>query len=340
MILVTGGAGFIGAHVLAALAARGTPCVGLDNFNDYYDVQLKHDRVRALLGPHGVQIEKADLVDEQALRAVFERHRVRRVIHLAAQAGVRYSMVNPRAYLQSNLVGFGNILECCRHFQAEHLVYASSSSVYGSNARLPWDESDSVDHPVSLYAATKASNELLAHSYSHLYGLPCTGLRFFTVYGPWGRPDMAPSLFSRAILRGEPIRVFNHGQMERDFTYVDDIARAVCRVVDKPATADPAFDPMAPTPATSSGPFRIFNIGNHMPASLQEFIALLEQAYGVPAIRQLEAMQPGDVRATYAAIERLDAWIGFSPSTPLAEGLQRFAAWYKAYHGGADRASG
>lgn len=334
MILVTGAAGFIGAHVLGLLAQRGVRAVGIDNFNDYYDVSLKRDRVAALVTPHGAAVEAVDCADASALADVFARHGVTRVIHLAAQAGVRYSLQNPQAYITVNLVGFGNILECCRQAKVDHLVYASSSSVYGSNAKLPWDEADAVDHPVSLYAATKASNELLAHSYSHLYRIPTTGLRFFTVYGPWGRPDMAPFIFSKAILEGTPIRVFNQGNMERDFTYVDDIVEAVLRVAGKPATPDPAYDALQPTPATSNAPFRVFNIGNHQPSGLMHFIDLLEQAYGRKAVRQLEPMQPGDVRSTYAATDRLREWVGFAPSTPLEEGLRRFAQWYRGYYGG------
>jgi UDP-glucuronate 4-epimerase len=332
MILVTGAAGFIGAHVLAELARSGRQAVGIDNFNAYYDVALKRDRVRALAGQHGAAVHALDCADAPALRAFFAEHGVRRVVHLAAQAGVRYSMVNPAAYIQSNVVGFANVLECCREAGVEHLVYASSSSVYGSNARMPWDEDDSVTHPVSLYAATKASNELLAHSYSHLYRLPATGLRFFTVYGPWGRPDMAPMLFARAILAGEPVKVFNHGRMERDFTFIDDIAQAVCKTIDKPATPDPAFDRNAPNPSTSDAPYRIFNIGNHQPVSLLQFIETLELALGRKAIRQMEPMQPGDVHATYAATRRLQDWTGFAPSTPLEQGLAEFARWYRIYH--------
>ena len=338
MILVTGAAGFIGSHVLAQLAREGHEAIGIDNFNDYYDPSLKHARVRALVEPHGARVEAVDCADGAALRAFFAAHPVRRVVHLAAQAGVRYSLVNPSAYIQSNLLGFSNMLECCRHAGIEHLVYASSSSVYGSNAQLPWDENDNVSHPVSLYAATKASNELLAHSYAHLFRLPATGLRFFTVYGPWGRPDMAPFLFARAILAGEPIRIFNHGRMERDFTYIDDIAEAVCRVLAQPAQPDPAYDRSAPATATSDAPHRIFNIGNHQPVPLLEFVDLMEKALGRPAIRQFEPMQPGDVLATYAATARLDAWIGFAPSTPLRSGLERFAQWYLGYYGGAQAA--
>ena len=330
-ILVTGAAGFIGAHVLARLLSNGHQAIGLDNFNDYYAVSLKRDRVAALVAPLGGQVEAGDCADMPTLQALFQRHGIRRVVHLAAQAGVRYSLLNPQAYVQSNLVGFANILECCRHGGVDHLVYASSSSVYGSHSNLPWDEEDNIAHPVSLYAATKASNEMLAHSYSHLYRLPATGLRFFTVYGPWGRPDMAPMLFARAIMAGEPIRVFNHGRMQRDFTYIDDIAEAVCRVAHKPATPDPGFDRAQPSAATSDAPHRIFNIGNHQPVELLRFIDLMEQALGRQAARQLEPMQAGDVLATCAATQRLRDWVGFAPSTPLNEGLARFAAWYRGY---------
>lgn len=329
-VLVTGAAGFIGAHVLQRLQSLGQAVIGLDNFNDYYDVRLKRDRLRAL-GGEGV-VEEIDCADDAALRECFKRHGVRRVVHLAAQAGVRYSLVNPQAYIKSNLLGFANILECCRHFGVEHLVYASSSSVYGNHENLPWDENDAVAHPVSLYAATKSSNELLAHSYSHLYRLPATGLRFFTVYGPWGRPDMAPMLFTKAILAGDRIRVFNHGQMRRDFTYVDDIVEAVCRLVDKSAAPDPAFRRDQPRPATSDAPHRIFNIGNHEPVQLLDFITILEKVLGRTAAKEFEPMQAGDVFATFAATDRLDQWIGFKPSTPLAEGLARFADWYRNYY--------
>ena len=318
--------------MLAQLLLQGRRAVGLDNFNDYYDVSLKGDRVAALLGPLGGVVEHVDCADMGSLRDFFARHGIERVVHLAAQAGVRYSLINPKAYVQSNLVGFVNVLECFRQARTAHLVYASSSSVYGNHESLPWDENDSVAHPVSLYAATKASNELLAHSYAHLYRLPATALRFFTAYGPWGRPDMAPMLFARAILAGEPIRVFNHGRMQRDFTYVDDIVQAVCRLLERPAEPDPAFDRHQPRPATSDAPHRVFNIGNHQPVELLEFIGMLEQALGKPAVRQLEPMQPGDVLATYAATDRLNDWVGFAPSTPLARGLTKFAQWYLGYY--------
>jgi UDP-glucuronate 4-epimerase len=332
MILVTGAAGFIGAHVLGRLSASGRAAAGIDNFNDYYEVGLKHGRVEALVTPHGAQVHAVDCADAAALQAFFAAHPITQVIHLAAQAGVRYSLVNPGAYVASNLVGFTNVLECCRNAKVGHLVYASSSSVYGNNSRVPWDENANIAHPVSLYAATKAANEQLAHSYSHLYRIPATGLRFFTAYGPWGRPDMAPMLFAKAILAGVPIKVFNHGKMERDFTYIDDIAQAVCAVVDKPATPDPAYDRSAPAAATSDAPHRIFNVGNNQPVLLLDFIAKLETKFGRKAVRQLEPMQPGDIRVTCAATRRLEQWIGFTPATSLDDGLARFSQWYRAYH--------
>ena len=310
--------------------------IGLDNLNAYYDPALKRARLERLegLAPTGAfRFHRLDLVDTEAVAALFAAERPARVLHLAAQAGVRHSIDNPSLYIQSNLVGFGSILEACRHGGVEHLVYASSSSIYGGNRHMPFSEQDPVNHPVSLYAATKKANELMAHTYSHLYGLPATGLRFFTVYGPRGRPDMAPMLFARAILAGEPIRVFNHGRMERDFTYIDDIVEGVIRCLDKPATADPGFDPLHPDPATAAAPHRIFNIGNAQPVPLLQFIALLEQALGRPAIRDLQPMQPGDVPATAADTTALAAWVGFRPSTPIEAGIARFAAWFRDFHG-------
>jgi UDP-glucuronate 4-epimerase len=335
-ILVTGVAGFIGAAVAEHLLARGERVIGLDNLNSYYDPALKRARLERLegLAPTGAfRFHRLDLVDTEAVAALFAAERPARVLHLAAQAGVRHSIDNPSLYIQSNLVGFGSILEACRHGGVEHLVYASSSSIYGGNRHMPFSEQDPVNHPVSLYAATKKANELMAHTYSHLYGLPATGLRFFTVYGPRGRPDMAPMLFARAILAGEPIRVFNHGRMERDFTYIDDIVEGVIRCLDKPATADPGFDPLHPDPATAAAPHRIFNIGNAQPVPLLQFIALLEQALGRPAIRDLQPMQPGDVPATAADTTALAAWVGFRPSTPIEAGIARFAAWFRDFHG-------
>jgi len=339
-VLVTGAAGFIGAGVCERLLARGDQVVGVDNLNPYYDPALKQARLQRLEAqaaacgsPSAWRFHELDLADGPALAALLAVVGPRRVIHLAAQAGVRYSLEYPGAYVQSNLVAMGHVLEGCRHQQVEHLVYASSSSVYGGNRNLPFSEAQPVNHPVSLYAATKKANELMAHTYSHLYGLPATGLRFFTVYGPWGRPDMAPMLFARAILAGEPIRVFNQGRMRRDFTYIDDIVEGVIRCLDKPATANPAFDAEAPDPATSWAPHRLFNIGNAQPEELLVFIAELERALERPAILQLEPMQRGDVEATAADTSALEAWVGFRPSTPLREGVEHFAAWYRQYAG-------
>ncbi|MFM7287572.1 MAG: NAD-dependent epimerase [Cyanobium sp.] len=339
-VLVTGAAGFIGAGVCERLLARGDQVVGVDNLNPYYDPALKQARLQRLEAqaaasgsPSAWRFHQLDLADGPALAALLAAVGPRRLIHLAAQAGVRYSLENPGAYVQSNLVAMGHVLEGCRHQQVEHLVYASSSSVYGGNRNLPFSEAQPVNHPVSLYAATKKANELMAHTYSHLYGLPAKGLRFFTVYGPWGRPDMAPMLFARAILAGEPIRVFNQGRMRRDFTYIADVVEGVIRCLDKPATAHPAFDAEAPDPATSWAPHRLFNIGNAQPEELLVFIAELERALERPAILQLEPMQPGDVEATAADTSALEAWVGFRPSTPLREGVEHFAAWYRQYAG-------
>ena len=331
-MLVTGAAGFIGAAVCERLLGRGERVVGIDNLNSYYDPALKRARLARLeaVAPTGAwRFQQLDLGEVAAIAELFGREKPRLVIHLAAQAGVRYSIENPGAYLESNLVGLGSILEGCRHHGAEHLVYASSSSVYGGNTNLPFAESQPVNHPVSLYAATKKAGELMAHTYSHLYGLPATGLRFFTVYGPWGRPDMAPMLFARAILAGDSIRVFNQGRMRRDFTYIDDIVSGVIACVDKPATADPCFDASAPDPATSWAPHRLFNIGNSEPVELLRFIELLEQALGREAIRDLQPMQPGDLEATAADTSLLEAWVGFRPSMPIEVGVERFAHWYR-----------
>ena len=335
-ILVTGAAGFIGAAVCEQLLARGDHLVGVDNLNGYYDPKLKKTRlqrleVQAAASAGSLRFHELDITDGTAIAELFAAVRPRLLIHLAAQAGVRYSLENPAAYIQANLVGFGHILEGCRHQGVEHLVYASSSSVYGGNSNLPFSEHQPVNHPVSLYAATKKAGELMAHTYSHLYGLPATGLRFFTVYGPWGRPDMAPMLFARAILAGEPIRVFNQGRMRRDFTYIDDIVEGVIRCLDKPANGDPTFASSRPDPATSWAPHRLFNIGNSQPEELLTFIALLGSALGREAIKQLEPLQPGDVEATAADTSGLEAWVGFRPSTPLAEGVERFANWYRNY---------
>jgi UDP-glucuronate 4-epimerase len=318
-ILVTGAAGFIGMHLCARLLDAGASVTGVDSFDPYYDVALKRARLARLEGRPGFSFETLDLADAEATAALFAGGGFAAVAHLAAQPGVRYSLVNPAAYLRNNVTAFGHVLEGCRHGAIGHLVYASSSSVYGANHTLPFSEDQNVDHPVSLYAATKKADELMAHCYSDLYGLPTTGLRFFTVYGPWGRPDMAPMLFTRAILAGETIKVFNHGRMRRDFTYVDDIVVGVARVLGKP-------------PAGDGAPYAIYNIGNHQAVELSEFIATLERLLGRAAKREYLPMQPGDVPATYASIDRLRALTGFAPSTPLAVGLERFVAWYRDYH--------
>ncbi|WP_416758305.1 NAD-dependent epimerase [Roseateles sp. So40a] len=331
-VLVTGAAGFIGMHVSQILLARGDQVVGLDNLNDYYDPRLKHDRLARLTGKPGFEFVQMDVADRQGIADLFAKHRFDRVVHLAAQAGVRYSLVNPHAYIESNIVGFTNILEGCRHTEVQHLAYASSSSVYGGNTLMPFSEHHGVDHPVSLYAATKKANELMAHTYSHLFNLPTTGLRFFTVYGPWGRPDMALFLFTKAILAGEPIKVFNHGKMIRDFTYIDDIAEGVVRVLDRTATADPAYDPLKADPARSNAPYRVFNIGNHAPIPLMDFIAAIEQAVGQEAIKEFLPLQDGDVPATHADVEELADWTGFRPAMPVPEGIRRFVAWYRDYY--------
>ena len=332
-ILVTGAAGFIGLHVTQRLLARGDEVVGIDSLNAYYDPTLKTARLALLDGAAGFRFEKMDVADGAALDALFARERFDRVVHLAAQAGVRYSIENPLAYGEANLAGFLNVLEACRRHPVAHLVYASSSSVYGGNAKMPFSEGDSVDHPVSLYAATKKANELMAHTYSHLYGTPTTGLRFFTVYGPWGRPDMAYFSFTRDILAGKPIAVFNGGDMLRDFTYIDDIVDGVVAVLDKPATPDPAFDPMRPHAGRSRAPYRVFNIGNQDPVRLGEFIATIERALGVEAVKEYRPMQPGDVVATHADVSALAAWTGVAPRTPLAAGIGRFVEWYRRYYG-------
>jgi UDP-glucuronate 4-epimerase len=311
-VLVTGVAGFIGMHCAQRLLARGDQVIGVDNLNDYYPVKLKRDRLR-LLKHKSFRFHELDVAHHGALEKLFGREKPRAVLHLAAQAGVRYSLENPAAYVQANLVGFANLLECCRRHAPRHLVFASSSSVYGTNRELPWSESQNVDHPVSLYAATKKSNELMAHVYSHLFGLPATGLRFFTVYGPWGRPDMSPMIFATAITQGKAIPVFNHGDMQRDFTYIDDIVEGTLRVLDKP------------------GKYAIYNIGNHQPVKLLDYIAAMERALGKKAKLAMKPMRPGDVKSTYADTRALRAAVGFAPSTPLAVGLARFAEWFKDY---------
>ncbi|QLQ24010.1 MAG: NAD-dependent epimerase [Dechloromonas sp.] len=331
-ILVTGAAGFIGMTTSLRLLARGDEVVGLDNLNDYYAVSLKEDRL-ARLTPHAnFRFVKLDVADRAGMEALFAAERFDRVIHLAAQAGVRYSLQNPHAYIESNVFGFTNILEGCRHNGVRHLVHASSSSVYGGNTSMPFSEHDSVDHPISLYAATKKANELMAHTYSHLYGLPTTGLRFFTVYGPWGRPDMALFLFTQAILEGRPIDVFNHGNMQRDFTYVDDIVEGVIRVVDKTAAVNAEYDPISADPATSNVPYRVFNIGNNNPVQLLDFIGAIEDALGMKAEKRLLPLQDGDVPATYANTDLLDDWVGFVPGTSVRDGVGRFVAWYRDYY--------
>ena len=335
-VLLTGAAGFIGAALSIRLLQRGDQVIGLDNLNDYYDPSLKQARLRqveAAASPGAWRFEYLALEDEQALMTLFAKERPQVVVNLAAQAGVRYSLENPAAYIQSNLVGFGHVLEGCRHHGVENLVYASSSSVYGGNRNLPFHERQPVNHPASLYAASKKANELMAHTYSHLYGLPATGLRFFTVYGPWGRPDMAPMLFARAILAGEPIKVFNYGKMQRDFTYIDDIVEGVIRCCDKPATVNPDFDPLQPDPATAAAPHRVFNIGNSQPTELLRFIEVMENCLGYKALKDMQPMQPGDVASTAADTQALQDWVGFAPSTPLEVGVSRFSDWYLRYTG-------
>ena len=330
--LVTGAAGFIGFHTCRRLLALGRPVIGVDVVNDYYDPTLKEARLREIGDRPDFTFARLDLADTGAVAALFSEHRPERVIHLAAQAGVRYSLVNPHAYVQANLVAFVNILEGCRHNGAAHLTYASSSSVYGANTRMPFSVEDNVDHPVSLYAATKKSNELMAHTYSHLYGLPTTGLRFFTVYGPWGRPDMAMFLFTRAILAGEPIQVFNHGRMQRDFTYIDDIVEGVVRTSDTTATPDPDWSGDAPNPSSSHAPYRLYNIGNNQPVELMHLIETIENALGLKADKQMMDMQPGDVPATYANIDALQQAVGFRPDTPIEQGVENFVQWYRAFY--------
>jgi len=332
-ILVTGAAGFIGFHLCRRLLGRGDTVVGLDNLNGYYDVGLKKARLAQLEPEAGFRFVTMDLADRGAMARLFSTEKFDRVINLAAQAGVRYSLTNPHAYVESNLVGFVNVLEGCRHHGVEHLVYASSSSVYGANTQMPFSVHHNVDHPISLYAASKKANELMAHTYAHLYGLPTTGLRFFTVYGPWGRPDMALFLFTRAILEGRPIDVFNHGRMRRDFTYIDDIIEGVVRVLDHIATPNPDWSAEKPDPGTSRAPYRLYNIGNHNPVELMRFIAAIEQALGRKAKKNLLPMQPGDVPATCADVDDLQRDVGFCPDTPIEEGIGRFVDWYRSYYG-------
>jgi UDP-glucuronate 4-epimerase len=332
-ILVTGAAGFIGYHTAERLLARGDEVLGLDNVNDYYDVSLKEARLERLRRHEGFRFVRLDLADREGIERLFAGERPTRVINLAAQAGVRYSLTHPHAYVEANLVGFMNVLEGCRHNGVEHLTYASSSSVYGGNTNMPFSVHDNVDHPLSLYAATKKANELMAHTYSHLYGLPTTGLRFFTVYGPWGRPDMALFLFTKAILEGRPIDVFNHGQMLRDFTYIDDIVEGVVRVSDRIAPANPAWSGDEPDPATSRAPYRIYNIGNHTPVPLMHLISVLESCLGRTAEKNMLPMQAGDVPATCADVEDLMRDVGFRPSTPIETGVARFVEWYREYFG-------
>ena len=331
-VLVTGAAGFIGSTLSHRLLARGDTVLGFDNLNSYYDPKLKEARLAKLLPQAGFSFVKGSLEDKPTLEAAFDEFKPQRVVNLAAQAGVRYSLENPQAYIDSNIVGFLNILAACRHRGIEHLVYASSSSVYGANRKLPFSVEDSVDHPVSMYAATKKANELMAHTYSHLFGLPTTGLRFFTVYGPWGRPDMALFLFTKKILAGEPIDVFNHGHHTRDFTYVDDIVEGVIRTLDRVPGPDPAHDPMHPTPATSGAPYRVYNIGNHQPVQLLRYIEVLEDCLGRKALRNLLPLQPGDVPDTYADVSALHRDTDYTPSTTIETGVSRFVEWYRDFY--------
>jgi UDP-glucuronate 4-epimerase len=331
-ILVTGAAGFIGYHTAARLLDQGHDVIGFDNLSPYYDVSLKEARLARLKEHARFRFLHADLADRTVVEATFAEERPERVIHLAAQAGVRYSIEQPHAYISSNVTGFLHVLEGCRHHDVKHLVYASTSAVYGANRKLPFDVSDGTDHPVSLYGATKKANEMMAHSYAYLFGLPVTGLRFFTVYGPWGRPDMSLFLFTRQILAGEPIKVFNYGRHARDFTYIDDAAEGVVRALDVVATPDPNWRAESPDPATSSAPYRLYNIGNHSPVTLLDYIAAIEKALDKKAKLELVPLQPGDVEETYADVEALHAATGFQPSTPLEVGIERFVIWYRDYY--------
>jgi UDP-glucuronate 4-epimerase len=332
-VLVTGAAGFIGFQLSKRLLDNGINVVGLDNLNPYYSVKLKEDRLAQLEGHPRFTFARLDLADREGMQGLFAANRFDAVVNLAAQAGVRYSLKNPQAYIEANIVGFTNILEGCRHHAVKHLVFASSSSVYGANTKMPFSVHHNVDHPVSLYAASKKANELMAHTYSHLYGLSCTGLRFFTVYGPWGRPDMALFLFTDAILKGRPIQVFNHGRMQRDFTYIDDIVEGVVRVMGRLPAPNPAWSGDRPDPGTSYAPYKIYNIGNNQPVDLNAFIATIESVLGRTAQKEFLDMQPGDVPATYADVDDLIADVGFKPATPIREGIERFIAWYKSYYG-------
>src|SRR6516164_6769699 len=332
-VLVTGAAGFIGFHVAERLLSIGRNVVGVDNVNSYYDPRLKEARLEMLRRHSNFAFAKLDLTDRPAIRSLFEQRQFPVVVHLAAQAGVRYSLDHPHAYVDANLEGFINVLEGCRHNSCEHLVFASSSSVYSANAKLPFSVKDNVDHPISLYAASKKAKELMAHAYSHLYRIPATGLRFFTVYGPWGRPDMAMFIFARAILAGQPIKLFNHGKMRRDFTFIDDVSRALVRLLDRPPHGRPDWDGSKPDPASSRAPWKIYNIGNNQPEELTYVISLLEKEFGKSAVKEMLPMQPGDVEATYADVADLERDIGFRPATPIEDGIARFAKWYREYHG-------
>ena len=331
-VLITGCAGFIGMHCAKRLLEQGVPVVGIDNLNSYYDVALKHARLEQLRPHAHFRFVELDVADRQGMAELFAEAVPAKVLHLAAQAGVRYSIDQPDDYTDSNLLGFGNILQGCRKHRVEHLVYASSSSVYGGNTRMPFAESDAVDHPISYYAATKKANELMAHTYSHLYGIPTTGLRFFTVYGPWGRPDMALFKFTKAILAGEAIDVYGEGKLVRDFTYIDDIVEGIMRVLDKPATPDAGYDSRNPNPGTSTAPYRIFNIGNNSPTVLMDYIAALEGALKITARKQMLPIQPGDMHSTSADTRALQAWVGFSPAMPVATGVQHFVDWYRSFY--------
>jgi UDP-glucuronate 4-epimerase len=331
-ILVTGAAGFIGFHVAQRLLSLGREVVGLDSVNDYYDPALKRARLDILKRRSNFAFVQSDLADRAATKSLFAQHRFPAVIHLAAQAGVRYSLEKPHAYTDANIEGFLNVLEGCRHHGCRHLLFASSSSVYGANTKLPFSVQDNVDHPISLYAASKKANELMAHAYSHLYRIPATGLRFFTVYGPWGRPDMAMFIFAKAIVEGKPIRLFNHGNMRRDFTYVDDVVEAIVRLVDRPPRGNPQWSGTKPDPATSAAPWKIYNIGNNRPEELTQVVSLLEKEFGHSAIKEMLPMQPGDVPATYANVEDLARDVGFRPATSIEEGIARFSKWFREYH--------